>query len=119
MRPALVPRRCQLLDEATSALDAESEYLVQDAIDRAMVNRTVLVIGAAKTSIGDAAARTAALTTSPCAFLMGRHGIPAHRLSTVRSANCIMVLANGTVKEMGSHDEVRWQPDATGLLVSR
>jgi len=45
------------LDEATSALDAESEYLVQDAIDRAMVNRTVLVIGAAQTSIGETAAR--------------------------------------------------------------
>jgi ABC-type multidrug transport system fused ATPase/permease subunit len=33
-----------LLDEATSALDAESEHLVQEAIDRAMENRTVLVI---------------------------------------------------------------------------
>jgi len=33
-----------LLDEATSALDAESERLVQDALDRLMASRTTLVI---------------------------------------------------------------------------
>jgi ATP-binding cassette, subfamily B, bacterial len=33
-----------LLDEATSALDAESERLVQDALDRLMKERTTLVI---------------------------------------------------------------------------
>ncbi|XP_072348007.1 uncharacterized protein [Scyliorhinus torazame] len=33
-----------LLDEATSALDAESEHQVQEAIDRVMQERTVLVI---------------------------------------------------------------------------
>ena len=33
-----------LLDEATSALDAESEALVQDALDRLMAQRTTLVI---------------------------------------------------------------------------
>lgn len=33
-----------LLDEATSALDAESERVVQDALDRVMVNRTTVVV---------------------------------------------------------------------------
>ena len=33
-----------ILDEATSSLDTESEKLVQDAIDKLMENRTVLVI---------------------------------------------------------------------------
>jgi ABC-type multidrug transport system fused ATPase/permease subunit len=33
-----------LLDEATSALDADSEAVVQEALDRMMKNHTVLVI---------------------------------------------------------------------------
>ncbi|XP_039160642.1 ABC transporter B family member 4-like [Eucalyptus grandis] len=33
-----------LLDEATSALDAESERVVQDALDKVMVNRTAVIL---------------------------------------------------------------------------
>lgn len=33
-----------LLDEVTSALDAESERVVQDALDQAMVNRTTVIV---------------------------------------------------------------------------
>ena len=60
-----------LLDEATSALDAESERLVQEALERLMEHRTALVI--------------------------------AHRLSTVRRADRIIVLDHGRIIEEGDH----------------
>ena len=36
--------RVLLLDEATSALDAESEHMVQEALDQLMVGRTTLIV---------------------------------------------------------------------------
>ncbi|WP_294663582.1 ABC transporter ATP-binding protein [uncultured Fusobacterium sp.] len=63
-----------ILDEATSALDTESERLVQDALDKLMVNRTTFVI--------------------------------AHRLSTIINADKIVVMENGEIKEIGTHQEL-------------
>ncbi|KAF3341840.1 ABC transporter B family member 4 [Carex littledalei] len=68
-----------LLDEATSALDVESERIVQEALNRIMVERTTLVV--------------------------------AHRLSTVRNADCISVVHEGKIVEQGPHDELIKDPD--------
>jgi ATP-binding cassette subfamily B protein len=43
-----------LLDEATSALDAESEQLVQEALDGLMKQRTTLVIAHRLATVRDA-----------------------------------------------------------------
>ena len=63
-----------ILDEATSALDTESEKLVQEALEKLMINRTSFVI--------------------------------AHRLSTVRNADEIIVISKGKIVEQGSHSEL-------------
>ncbi|OCJ10230.1 ABC transporter ATP-binding protein [Rhizobium sp. AC44/96] len=73
-----------LLDEATSALDTESEATVQQALDAAMVGRTVIVI--------------------------------AHRFSTIRNADKIVVMHGGNVVEEGTHASLSQVP---GGLYSR
>jgi ABC-type multidrug transport system fused ATPase/permease subunit len=53
-RAVLKNPRVLLLDEATSALDAESERIVQDALNKLMVGRTSVVIAHRLTTIRNA-----------------------------------------------------------------
>lgn len=53
-RAILKNPRILLLDEATSALDAESERIVQDALDRIMTSRTTVIVAHRLTTIKNA-----------------------------------------------------------------
>lgn len=71
-----------LLDEATSALDAESEEIVQAALDNLLSqNRKITTI------------------------------VIAHRLRTVRNASVIAVVDDGQIVEMGAHHELMQSPN--------
>lgn len=66
--------RLLILDEATSALDTESEFLIQQALNRLIQGRTTFAI--------------------------------AHRLSTLREANRLVVIDKHGIAEIGSHNEL-------------
>lgn len=53
-RAILKDPRILLLDEATSALDAESERIVQEALDRIMINRTTVIVAHRLTTVRNA-----------------------------------------------------------------
>jgi len=86
-----------ILDEATASLDSESEALIQEAMERLMTGRTVIVV--------------------------------AHRLSTVRSLDRILVFERGRIIEDGSHNALLardagtyrrlFEKQAMGLLPSQ
>jgi subfamily B ATP-binding cassette protein MsbA len=82
-RAVLRDPRILILDEATSSVDAQSESLIQEALDRLMKTRTTIII--------------------------------AHRLSTVKKADRILVIDDGVIAEAGTHQELL---DSGGLYTT-
>lgn len=72
-----------ILDEATSSLDAQSERMVQKALDRLLDDAPEDGQSSEKTVI-----------------------VIAHRLSTIRRADRIIVLDKGKIVEAGRHEEL-------------
>eukprot|EP00486_Rosalina_sp_Unknown_P004576 CAMPEP_0201575080 /NCGR_PEP_ID=MMETSP0190_2-20130828/20049_1 /ASSEMBLY_ACC=CAM_ASM_000263 /TAXON_ID=37353 /ORGANISM="Rosalina sp." /LENGTH=595 /DNA_ID=CAMNT_0048004259 /DNA_START=1552 /DNA_END=3342 /DNA_ORIENTATION=+ len=88
-RMLMAKPKLMLLDEATSALDAESEALVQAALDDAIAESQCTVV------------------------------LVAHRLSTVVNADKICVVDDGEIVEEGTHDELIEKDGIYARLVSR
>ena len=63
-----------ILDEATSALDNESEFLVQQSLERLAQGRTTITV--------------------------------AHRLTTIKNADTILVITKDGIAESGNHEEL-------------
>lgn len=91
-RALLIDPSILVLDDATSAVDMQTEYLIQQHLERSIQGRTTFII--------------------------------AHRMSSVKNADLILVLNQGRIAERGSHQELlalkgeywqMWQDQLTSI----
>ncbi len=66
--------RILILDEATASVDTQTEYEIQEALERLVAGRTTFAI--------------------------------AHRLSTLKNADRLLVLERGRIVEVGTHEDL-------------
>lgn len=88
-----------ILDEATSQVDAESEHLIQQAID-GLLHEGHEPTTASAGGAGDADGGSGAPPEIPTIFVI------AHRFSTITSADAIVVIDRGQVVGQGKHEEL-------------
>jgi ATP-binding cassette subfamily B (MDR/TAP) protein 9 len=98
-----------LLDEATSALDAESEHVVQEALERAVNGSDFQTPNDAGVGELPTELRRRSRTSV----------VIAHRLSTIQSASRIVFIEDGRVRESGTHEELLKKRGAYAGLVRR
>jgi ABC-type multidrug transport system fused ATPase/permease subunit len=97
-RALLTAPQILILDDATASVDSETERLIQAALDR--------LLGGRQEATGTQSAADGSLSDSPLNGGPPTTFVIAHRLSTVRRADLILLLDKGRIVERGKHSDL-------------